>query len=44
MHVDKWVKIDVAVEVDAGPAKRSQKGTLYLEREDILDTPIVPEI
>jgi len=47
VHVHKWVKIDVAVEAHAGPAKRSQKGRSsdeWLEREDILDAPIVPEI
>ena len=47
VHIDKWVKINVAVEVHAGPAKRSQKDRCsdgMLERQDILDAPIIPEI
>lgn len=37
LRVDKWVKVDIAVEVYDRPVQRSEKGRALTWSEDILD-------
>ena len=46
MHVDKWIDVDVTMEMYARPYTRSDARSKWLvqKREDALDAPVVSKL